>query len=406
MSPRLYPRTWGGLALGAAAWCAAASPAWAADPCPAYARAEEVGRVEAAALDEVSGLVASRRQPGVLWAHNDSGDAPRVFALDGQGRLLGTYTIEGAQAVDWEDLALIEGCEPARDCLVVADFGNNDNLRQDQTLYRVPEPQVTGQPGSPEAGQVEALSAVQIGYPYEEGAAEDNPDAEALLADPRDGALYVVTKESGRSRLLRLPQWRPGERVELEHVRAGPIPTVTAADWRPDGARVLVRNYASLYEFELSEGQALEDVFGLPGARRLRASGGLQDEAAAYAADGQALYTLAEGQRQPLMRYPCQPAPEPDMDPAPPVDMAPSALDMPPDLTPDMRAPAQPGMDPAPDLQRRPGAPDAGPLEPGPGNNSTERGCLCGVIAPAPAPWGAPVALLLLGGARRSRRQP
>ncbi|MEK9751464.1 MAG: hypothetical protein VW236_07935 [Flavobacteriaceae bacterium] len=33
-------------------------------------------------LKEISGLVVSRKNPGVFWVHNDSGDAPVLYALD------------------------------------------------------------------------------------------------------------------------------------------------------------------------------------------------------------------------------------------------------------------------------------------------------------------------------------
>ena len=32
---------------------------------------------------ESSGLAVSRAYPGVFWTHNDSGDRPRLYALDG-----------------------------------------------------------------------------------------------------------------------------------------------------------------------------------------------------------------------------------------------------------------------------------------------------------------------------------
>ncbi len=53
-----------------------------------------------------SGLAVSRTQPGVLWAHNDSGDAPMLYAID----LKGTAPGEGRGArtpwrIDWEDIA-------------------------------------------------------------------------------------------------------------------------------------------------------------------------------------------------------------------------------------------------------------------------------------------------------------
>src|SRR5688572_17177306 len=41
-------------------------------------------------LVETSGIVASRLHPGVLYAHNDSGDVPRVIAVDSHGALLAT----------------------------------------------------------------------------------------------------------------------------------------------------------------------------------------------------------------------------------------------------------------------------------------------------------------------------
>ena len=56
------------------------------------------------ALVEASGLVASRAQPGLLWAHNDSGGAPEVFAIGEDGSDRG-WSVAGAAARDWEDMA-------------------------------------------------------------------------------------------------------------------------------------------------------------------------------------------------------------------------------------------------------------------------------------------------------------
>jgi len=56
-------------------------------------------------LTEGSGLAASRRTPGRFWSHNDSGD-PVLFALDGDGRVIGRLRIAGAVVEDWEALAV------------------------------------------------------------------------------------------------------------------------------------------------------------------------------------------------------------------------------------------------------------------------------------------------------------
>ena len=47
----------------------------------------KVGTVMAPATREASGIVASRKNPGVLWVHNDSGDTARLFALSYTGKL-------------------------------------------------------------------------------------------------------------------------------------------------------------------------------------------------------------------------------------------------------------------------------------------------------------------------------
>ena len=69
-------------------------------------RAAVTGTVQTAEAPELSGLVLSRSQPGVLWAHNDSGDRARVFALRPNGSVLADLDVPGAEAVDWEDIAI------------------------------------------------------------------------------------------------------------------------------------------------------------------------------------------------------------------------------------------------------------------------------------------------------------
>src|SRR3954451_10421792 len=107
-------------------------------------RVHTTGRVAADGATELSGLVASPAQRGVLWTHNDSGDAPRLFALRSDGSAIATVAVRGAQAVDWEDLAA--GPDGS---LLVGDIGDNDAARDSVTVYRVPEPQVGGAPPEP-----------------------------------------------------------------------------------------------------------------------------------------------------------------------------------------------------------------------------------------------------------------
>src|SRR5262245_54001674 len=56
-------------------------------------------------LIELSGLAASADHAGAFYAHNDSGDTARFFALDAMGADLGVYTLEAGVADDIEDIA-------------------------------------------------------------------------------------------------------------------------------------------------------------------------------------------------------------------------------------------------------------------------------------------------------------
>ena len=136
------------------------------------------------ALGELSGLVRSRKQRTVLWAHNDSGDSARLFAVGLDGADLGTVTVTGAAAIDWEDIALGPGPD-GRDDLFVGDIGDNVANRSEVTVYRVPEPAVPEQPGATVAA---AGDRVVLRY------ADGPHDAEALLVDARNGDLVIITK--------------------------------------------------------------------------------------------------------------------------------------------------------------------------------------------------------------------
>src|SRR5882672_6380168 len=88
-------------------------------------------------IPEASGLAVSRRNPGILWSHNDSGHAPVLFAVDAAGALRGRVRVP-ILTRDWEDVSAAR-C-PAGDCLYIADIGDNGLARRRIQIYRVPEP--------------------------------------------------------------------------------------------------------------------------------------------------------------------------------------------------------------------------------------------------------------------------
>src|SRR5687768_11837050 len=70
-----------------------------------------------AGLQEASGAALSRRAPGVLWSHNDSGQ-PIVHAVDvATGTERGRVRISNATVEDWEDVSV--GPCPGGSCLYI-----------------------------------------------------------------------------------------------------------------------------------------------------------------------------------------------------------------------------------------------------------------------------------------------
>lgn len=191
-----------------------------------------------AELVEGSGAAASRRYPGRIWAHNDSGE-PAVVALDARGMVLGRVQLTGAQVEDWEAAAV--GPCPAGSCLYIGDIGDNGADRERITVYRVPEPAAVH-------GTVAIGEVFHARYP-------DGPhDAEALFVTP-DGDIFIVTKgETGPVALYRFPRSRPpGRTVTLERVgrprEGGEVDRderITDAAVSPDGRWMVLRTRDTL----------------------------------------------------------------------------------------------------------------------------------------------------------------
>lgn len=265
------------------------------DACKACGQPEAKGKLESAELLETSGLAASALHPGVFYAHNDSGDAPRFFAIDGSGKELGRYEVDGAFAVDWEDAA--SGPCPAGRCVFFADIGDNLAKRSSATVYRVTEPAAI------EAG-VHHLPGEALTFSYPDG----SHDAETLLVHPSTGEIFVVTKVVlGPSTLYRFPMpLTPGVPVVLEKVGTveppGGLARFTGGSIHPKGAGILLRAYTALYFFP-TKGTVAETLAGEPCSVPVAVE--KQGEAVEWTAAGDGWVTVSEGMAAPVNVVSC-----------------------------------------------------------------------------------------------------
>ena len=191
-----------------------------------------------AEIDEISGLAQSRKHPDIFWVHNDSGDTARVFAVNRKGVLVGTYSLDGAEAIDWEDMAIGPAPGTNEFYLYLADCGDNSSNRPSIRIYRVLEPNI--EPSQPPVNtRLQGVEAFDFVY-------EDGPrDAESFMVDPLTGDFYIVSKRDELNRLYRAIAPQPGKVNTFRFQLSFPFRYSTSADISPDGLEVLIRRYSS-----------------------------------------------------------------------------------------------------------------------------------------------------------------
>jgi hypothetical protein len=255
--------------------------------CTGYGTPRALGAIPPV-VKELSGLAASRRHPGILYAHNDSGDTARFFALDLTAKLNAEVVLAGATNVDWEDLAV--GSCATGSCLYIADSGDNDLVRTEYALYRVAEPDTL-----PTNGSTITVTHERFPFVYPDGP----HNAESLLIDPGSGRIFIVVKVGGVSApVYEMPQPLDTSRVAtLVKVATLGVPAsaglVTAGSFHPCGDRILIRTKSGLFELQRPSGGDLLSIFGAtPTAVPVAVE--QQGEAVEYAVDGLRYYTSSE----------------------------------------------------------------------------------------------------------------
>lgn len=194
-----------------------AGPGAGAGSCPGYDDPVESGRITDPRINEVSGLVAGRTAPRMLWFHEDSGNGPWLYAIEPSGELIASIEVLDATNRDWEDMARSNGR------LWIGDIGDNARVRPEIQVYWFAEP-------SPDADTVRA-DMVTLRYP------DDSHNAEAMIVDGK--RLFVVEKRMDPIAGVYVASLRdvdPGDVLGLRLVARVPLVTVTAAAIGPDGS--------------------------------------------------------------------------------------------------------------------------------------------------------------------------
>ncbi|MEP6492506.1 MAG: hypothetical protein ABJF01_07505 [bacterium] len=265
-------------------------------------------------LVENSAAAMSRRQPGVLFTINDSGNEPLLFAIDTLGASRGVWTVSGATNVDWESAAVAPcGRSAARgvaqSCVYIGDTGDNAGKHQTRTIYRVVEPTASATRG---AVRAEALVYRYVDEPH---------DVEAMYVAP-NGDIVLITKRplrnaAGHGRPALIFRLAPAAwsnhavavatLVDSLPIVPGSLPLrlITDAALSPDARHLAVRTYTQVYIFatDAATGQVVHSA--APAVCNVTSLAEPQGEGLTWAdARGRLIFT-SEGVHVPLQLANC-----------------------------------------------------------------------------------------------------
>jgi hypothetical protein len=239
---------------------------------PASAQKElpwtEVCRFDDRRLTEISGMAASLMHENVVWVHNDSSDAARLYALDLQTcDTVSELRLRGVQARDFEGLASTRNAR-GRAALWVGDIGDNRDSWPSVTLHRVWEPKTLGT-------RSRRVKSWDFTYP-------DRPhNAETLMVSGR--SVWVATWQLATGGVYSVPLRRTGASAErLDDV--GPL--TTDGSIHPDERGYVLRDYLDVHFY-----------VGLPPGRKVATFAlprQVQGEAITWTSDGTGLLIASE----------------------------------------------------------------------------------------------------------------
>lgn len=180
------------------------------------------------ALNEISGLEIFQ---DFLVGHNDRGNAPDLFFINpNTGEPEHLISVTNVENRDWEDLAANVTY------LFIGDFGNNDGIRTDLGIHRVPKNDLY--PGI--SGEVHADATIAFRYPEQTVFGGENHDFDCEASFWYNGYLYLFTKHNSnrRTNMYRIPD-TPGTVHDAELLGGFEVGgRITGADISADGAVV------------------------------------------------------------------------------------------------------------------------------------------------------------------------
>jgi hypothetical protein len=232
-------------------------------------------------LTSISGLAASHRHPGVVWAVEDSFEPAELVALSPSGEVVARIGVTGPPLpnLDWEALS-VDTRSDGTSWVHIGDVGDNLGVRRRVRVLSFPEPDLV-------ATSV-AAATTELTYP------NGRPNAEAMVVVDR--TVWVLDKVAdGPATLYRAELVDRGGRSQLTAVGELDLPgeSVTAMDLSADRRVLAVRTQRAVRLYRVDAPADLAVTLAGPACATPPPPEG-QGESVAVLFDASGLLTVSE----------------------------------------------------------------------------------------------------------------
>jgi len=255
-----------------------------------------LGTINDKRLNEISGLAVSKKNEGIFWVHNDSGNESAIYAINSNGDIIGLIKLSKDENLDWEDITIGNGPEDNTDYIYIANTGDNLQVRKVYNIIRLKEPTIKI---NSKEQVIDNIYYDTIYFKYPDG----SHDCEALFIDNKTKDLYIITK---RDSLVNLYLIEYPQLTGLNNINTAKFVTQTklgfnrtkktsswicAADLSRDGNHLIVKSYDSIYYYKIDSNlkyklqEQPQSLHYIPEP---------QGESVAFSPDGKYYYTISE----------------------------------------------------------------------------------------------------------------
>src|SRR5690606_28432828 len=194
---------------------------------------------------EVSGIQKIENN-GLIWMINDSGNESHIYGINEKGEIEKEINIREAKNVDWEELT-----KDDEGNLYIGDFGNNNNKRQDLTIYKISNPDLI------EEKETESTK-ITFNYPEQKDFPPEKSkrlyDVEAFIYLNNNFYLFTKNRSSdfdGTTFLYKIPTKEGNHNAQLiatyKTCKEPKHCKITAADISPDNSKIVLLGHDRLW---------------------------------------------------------------------------------------------------------------------------------------------------------------